>query len=93
MRAFGSFYALWFVVVMTASIVRNGQFCALIAQRVRARRLRTIKASAKANRDEPFACVRDLLVQSSVNSPPAAATLLPDAWLEVRPVACRCWSS
>ena len=30
---------------------------------------------------ELFSYVRDLLVQSSRRLPPAAATLLPDAWL------------
>jgi hypothetical protein len=38
-------------------------------------------ASAKANQVEPFAYVRDLLVQLSGYSPPAGAVRLPDAWL------------
>jgi len=49
-------------------------------------------ASAKANQVEPFADVRDLLIQLSGHSPPAAATLLSDAWLGTHPEARRCWS-
>ena len=49
-------------------------------------------ASTKANQVEPFAYVRDLLAQLTHNSPPAAATLLPDAWLAAHPEARRCWS-
>ena len=40
--------------------------------------LYSIMASAKANRVEPFAYVRDLLSQLSGCSPPAVSTLLPD---------------
>ncbi len=49
-------------------------------------------ASAKANQVEPFTYVRDLLVQLSGHSPPAAAALLPDAWSAAHPEARRCWS-
>jgi transposase len=54
--------------------------------------LYSMMASAKANQVEPFAYVRDLLVQLSRHSPPAVATLLPDAWLAAHPEACRCGS-
>ena len=54
--------------------------------------LYSILASAKAYQVEPFAYVRDLLVQLSGHSPPAAASLLPDAWLTARPEARRYWS-
>jgi hypothetical protein len=49
-------------------------------------------ASAKANQVEPFAYVRDLLVQLSRHSPPAVAALLPNTWLAAHPDARRCWS-
>jgi transposase len=54
--------------------------------------LYSIMASAKANRVEPFAYVRDLLGQLSGCSPPAVAMLLPDAWLAAHPESRRCWS-
>ncbi len=54
--------------------------------------LYSIMASAKANQVEPFAYVRDLLSQLSGCSPPAVATLLPDAWLAGHPESRRCWS-
>jgi transposase len=54
--------------------------------------LYSIMASAKANQVEPFAYVRDLLVQLSHHSPPAVTALLPDAWLAAHPEARRCWS-
>ena len=54
--------------------------------------LYSIMVSAKANQVEPFAYVRDLLVQLSRNSPPAVAALLPDTWLATNPEARRCWS-
>ena len=54
--------------------------------------LYSVVASAKANQIEPFAYLRDLLVQLSGHSPPAAAALLPDAWLTAHPNARRCWS-
>lgn len=54
--------------------------------------LYSVMASAKANQVEPFAYVRDLLVQLSRHSPPATADLLPDAWLTSHPEARRCWS-
>ena len=54
--------------------------------------LYSIMASAKANQVEPFAYVRDLLSQLSGRSPPAVATLLPDAWLAAHPESRRCWS-
>ncbi|MBL9165513.1 MAG: transposase domain-containing protein [Planctomycetaceae bacterium] len=44
-----------------------------------------IIASIKANQVEPIAYVRDLLTQSSLNTPPEVATLLPDAWLATHP--------
>jgi transposase len=49
-------------------------------------------ASCKANQVEPWAYLRDVLVQLSSASPPAAATLLPDEWLDAHPEARRCWS-
>jgi hypothetical protein len=54
--------------------------------------LYSIMASAKANLVEPFAYLRDLLVQLSRNSPPLVTTLLPDAWLATHPESHRCWS-
>ena len=54
--------------------------------------LYSVLASAKANQVEPFTYERDLLVQLSGHSPPAAAALLPDAWLTAHPKARRCWS-
>ena len=54
--------------------------------------LYSVMASAKANQVEPFAYLRDLLVQLSGHSPPAAAALLPDAWLTAHPEARRYWS-
>ena len=40
----------------------------------------------------PIAYARDLLVQLSGHSPPAAAALLPDVWLRAHPEARRGWS-
>jgi hypothetical protein len=54
--------------------------------------LYSIMASSKANQVEPFAYVRELLVQLTRHSPPPAATLLPDRWLVEHPEARRCWS-
>ena len=54
--------------------------------------LYSIMASAKANQVEPFAYVRDLLVQLSPTTPTAVAAMLPDAWLAAHPDARRCWS-
>lgn len=54
--------------------------------------LYSIMASAKANQVEPFAYVRDLLVQLSRPSPPAVAALLPNTWLAAHPESRRCWS-
>jgi transposase len=54
--------------------------------------LYSIMASCKANQVEPFAYVRDLLSQLSGHSPPAVATLLPDAWLAAHSESRRCWS-
>ncbi len=54
--------------------------------------LYSIMVSAKANQVEPFAYVRDLLVELSRNSPPAVAALLPDTWLATNPEARRRWS-
>ena len=47
--------------------------------------LYSMMASAKANQVEPFAYVRDLLVQLSRHSPPAIAALLPNTWLAAHP--------
>jgi len=54
--------------------------------------LYSVLPSSKANQVEPFACVRDLLVQLSGHSPPAAAALFPDAWPKAHLVVCRSWS-
>jgi hypothetical protein len=54
--------------------------------------LYSVLASAKANQVEPFAYVRNLFARLSGHSPPAAAALLPDAWLTAHPEARRCWS-
>jgi len=54
--------------------------------------LYSIMASAKANQVEPFAYVRDLLIQLSGCSPTAVAKLLLDAWLAAHPESRRCWS-
>lgn len=54
--------------------------------------LYSMMASAKANQVEPFAYVRDLLVQLSRHSPPAVAALLPNTWLAGHPESRRCWS-
>lgn len=54
--------------------------------------LYSVMASAKANQVEPFAYVRDLLVQLSGKSPGELAELLPDAWLKSHPGSRRRWS-
>ena len=54
--------------------------------------LYSIMASAKVNQVEPFAYVRDLLIQLTRNSPPVVATMLPEAWLPAHPESRRCWS-
>ena len=54
--------------------------------------LYSMMASAKANQVEPFAYVRDLLVQLSRHSPPSAAAILPNTWLAGHPESRRCWS-
>ena len=54
--------------------------------------LYSMMASAKANQVEPFAYVRDLLVQLSRHSPPAVAALLPNTWSAAHPESRRCWS-
>lgn len=54
--------------------------------------LDSIMASAKANQVEPFAYVRDLLVQFSGKRPDDLSDLLPDAWLKMHPDARRRWS-
>lgn len=54
--------------------------------------LYSIMASAKANQVEPFAYVRDLLVQLSANRPDDLSELLPDQWLQTHPEARRRWS-
>ena len=51
--------------------------------------LYSVLASAKANQVEPFAYVRDLLVELSGHSPPAAAAILTDSWLKAHPEARR----
>jgi len=42
----------------------------------------SIMASAKSNHAEPFAYVRDLLVQIPVRLPGDLSDLLPDEWLK-----------
>ena len=54
--------------------------------------LYSVLASAKANQVEPFAYVRDLLIQLSGHSSPGVPALLPDAWLTAHPEARRCWT-
>jgi transposase len=54
--------------------------------------LYSVMASAKVNHVEPFAYVRDLLVQLSRHSPPGVPALLPDVWLTAHSEARRCWS-
>lgn len=54
--------------------------------------LYSIMASAKSNQVEPFAYVRDLLVQFSGNRSPDLSDLLPDEWLKTHPEARRRWS-
>src|SRR4051812_43666578 len=49
----------------------------------------SMMASAKANQVEPFAYVRDLLVQLSRHSPPAVAAF-PNTWLAGHPESGRC---
>jgi transposase len=54
--------------------------------------LYSVLASAKVNQVEPFAYVRDLLMQISGNPPHDLTRLLPDHWLQVHPEARRPWS-
>ena len=54
--------------------------------------LYSVLASAKVNQVEPFAYVRDLLMQISGNPPNDLTGLLPDHWLQVHPEARRRWS-
>ena len=54
--------------------------------------LYSVMASAKANQVEPFAYVRDLLVQCSGEPPEDLSHLLPDVWLKAHPEARRRWS-
>lgn len=49
--------------------------------------LYSVMASAKANQVEPFAYVRDLLVQFSGKRPDDLSALLPDQWLKMHPDA------
>lgn len=54
--------------------------------------LYSIMASAKSNQIDPFAYVRDLLVQLSGNRPDDLSELLSDVWLNSHPDARRRWS-
>ena len=54
--------------------------------------LYSMMASAKSNQVEPFAYVRDLLVQLSGKRPHDLSKLLPDAWLKTHPESRRKWS-
>lgn len=54
--------------------------------------LYSIMASAESNHVEPFACVRDLLVQLSGKQPDDLSDLLPEEWLKSHPEARRRWS-
>jgi len=54
--------------------------------------LYSLMASAKSNQVEPFAYVRDLLVQFSGELPEDLSDLLPDQWLQTHPDARRRWS-
>lgn len=54
--------------------------------------LYSMLASAKSNQVEPFAYVRDLLVQFSGEPPTDLSGLLPDAWLSSHPESRRRWS-
>jgi hypothetical protein len=54
--------------------------------------LYSIMASAKSSQVEPFAYVRDLLMQFSGKPPDDLSKLLPDEWLKSHPEARRCWS-
>ena len=54
--------------------------------------LYNMMASAKANQVEPFAYVRDLLVQFSGEPPEDLSDLLPDERLKTHPEARRRWS-
>ncbi len=54
--------------------------------------LYSVLASAKANQVEPFAYVRNLLVQISGDPPEDLSDLLPDHWLQTHAEAQRRWS-
>ena len=54
--------------------------------------LYSVMASAKANQVEPFAYVRDLLVQLCRSRSQDVSELLPDAWLKSHPASERRWS-
>jgi transposase len=54
--------------------------------------LYSVLASAKVNQVEPYAYVRDLLVQFSGEPPTDLSGLLPDHWLQAHPEARRRWS-
>ena len=54
--------------------------------------LYSVLASAKSNQVEPFAYVRDLLVQFSGEPRTDLSGLLPDHWLQAHPEARRRWS-
>ena len=54
--------------------------------------LYSIMASAKANQVEPFAYVRDLLVQLSAPFAACGRDAASDAWLAAHPESRRCWS-
>jgi len=51
-----------------------------------------VLATAKVNQAEPFAYVRDLLVQISGDPPDDLSGLLPDHWLQAHPDSRRRWS-
>jgi hypothetical protein len=54
--------------------------------------LYSVLASAKSNQVEPYAYVRDLLLQISGAPPNDLSVLLPDHWLQAHPEARRRWS-
>jgi len=54
--------------------------------------LYSIMASAKSNQIEPFAYLRDLLIQLPGTASVATDQLLPDTWLKAHPEARRKWS-
>lgn len=69
--------------LLTTSTLAGGKAAAI---------LYSVMASAKANQAEPFAYVRDLLVQLSGKRPDDLSELLPDEWLKKHPQSRRPWS-